>query len=643
MAGFEQECAKLVENLGIEYSEGEDVKEVFQRHFNSGSIGKWFLIIDNADDMEILKPSQGTARGIFDFLPNHIDGRILFTTRFMRVAVMAAKNEVVKLSEMDFEEASELLKTSFIKDDVFWAEELRDEKTVVNLLKTLTYLPLAITQATAYMNTNQTSVKDYLHLFEHTDEKNAIELLEQGNDDETYYDKSQSAVATTWIVSFNRIRSSDPTAADVLSFMSTIEPRAIPRSLLPIPETEQQLEKAIGTLLGYGFLTRRDQEATYDMHRLVHLATRRWNEEGRHAQEVQQLALAHVAKVFPDPKWETRHVYQQYLPHAERLLDTIDGIENTYAFAIGYRVSVYLLSEGKLERALRRLKDMDMILEHTSPENDHNQLATKHTLAYAYVSNGQVEKGIRLFEHVDKFQRKILKEDDPNRLATQSQLALAYGRNGQNQEAIKLLEHVVAIQGKLAEDNEDRLISQLQLSSAYHHNGQIEEAIELLEHVVARRREILPEDHPSQVISKHDLATSYLDNGKIKEAIELLEYVVAREREIFPQGHPHSLISQHELGKAYYKNGQIKEAVEQLEYVVARQREVLPQDHLDQLASQQNLAKAYHENGQIEEAIDLLEYVVTRSKKLLLSDHPSLCTSEDTLKDYLDIRSKGSV
>ncbi|SPJ73828.1 uncharacterized protein FTOL_03558 [Fusarium torulosum] len=228
MAGFEQECAKLVKNLDIQYSEGEDVKEVFQRYFNSGRIGKWFLIVDNADDLEIPKPSEGTAKGIFDFLPNHVDGRILFTTRFMRVAVVTAKNEVVKISELDFEEASELLKTSLIKDDGFWAEDLRDEQTVAKLLDDLTCLPLAIAQATAHMKTNQTSVKDYLQIFEHTDEENVIELLEQGHDDETCYDKSQSAVATTWIASFNCIHSSDPTAVGVLSFMSTIEPIAIP-------------------------------------------------------------------------------------------------------------------------------------------------------------------------------------------------------------------------------------------------------------------------------------------------------------------------------------------------------------------------------------------------------------------------------
>ncbi|KAM0256538.1 hypothetical protein ACHAPA_012138 [Fusarium lateritium] len=523
MAGFEQECAKLVKHLGIQCQEGEDVKEVFRRYFNSGSISKSFLIIDNADDMDILKPSEDTTKGILDFLPNHVNGRILFTTRFMRVAVAAAKNEVVKLSEMDFHEASNLLKTSLIKDDEFWSEDLRDEQTVAKLLDVLTCLPLAIAQATAYMNTNQTTLKDYLRLFEHTDENNVIELLEQGQDDETYYDKSQSAVATTWVLSFNLIRSSDPTAAYILSFMSTIEPKAIPRSLLPIFETEQQLEKAIGTLLGHGFLTRRGQEAMYDMHRLVHLATRRWNEKGHHMQEVQQLALAHIADIFPRPTWENLEVYQQYLSHAQRLLDLTDSIENNDACRLGYSVGVWLFNEGHEERAIHRLKHVDKIQERTLANNHPNRLSTQHALAMAYHAEGQFEDAIELLKPITAIEKKILKEDNQIRLDSHIGLACIYMTIGQIHEAIELLEHVVEIQGRLADDDEGRLVSQHLLASIYLIDRQIKKAIELLEHVVAMHKAILPIYHPDRRSSKDELAKAYVKNGQIEEAIKLQE------------------------------------------------------------------------------------------------------------------------
>ena len=103
-------------------------------------------------------------------------------------------------------------------------------------------------------------------------------------------------MATTWVVSFSQIRERDAAAADLLAFMSCIEWKAIPRSLLPRTqlESEIQMEEAIGTLCGYSFLALRGGsseddsargseeergeggEEWYDIHQLVYLATRSW-------------------------------------------------------------------------------------------------------------------------------------------------------------------------------------------------------------------------------------------------------------------------------------------------------------------------------------------------------------------------------
>ena len=89
-------------------------------------------------------------------------------------------------------------------------------------------------------------------------------------------------MATTWLVSFDQLRISDSAAADLLSFMSRIEPKAIPQSILPSLESEEQMVNAIGTLCGYAFLVEREDDKVFDMHRLVHLATRIWVETHGH-------------------------------------------------------------------------------------------------------------------------------------------------------------------------------------------------------------------------------------------------------------------------------------------------------------------------------------------------------------------------
>ncbi|KAF5986489.1 hypothetical protein FCOIX_1548 [Fusarium coicis] len=132
MAGFEQECVKLVKTLGIRCSEGEDAKDAVRQHLSSNDAGSWFLIVDNADDVEIFHKSTHPGGGILDFLPSSDNGRALFTTRSRKAASVAAKATVETLLPMYPEEAVGLLEKSLIDK-----EELKDIENVSQLLDAL--------------------------------------------------------------------------------------------------------------------------------------------------------------------------------------------------------------------------------------------------------------------------------------------------------------------------------------------------------------------------------------------------------------------------------------------------------------------------------------------------------------------------
>ena len=164
----------------------------------------------------------------------------------------------------------------FLKKSLTQKELLQDRAATAALLNELTHLPLAIAQAAAYLNIMQISLQEYLSLLRNT-EQDTISLLSREFRDETRYKNSEhlkNAVAATWLVSFNHIRQSDPVAADLLSFMSCIEHKAIPRSMLPLVEPEERKVHAIRTLRTYAFVTRQGDGESYAIHRLVHLATK---------------------------------------------------------------------------------------------------------------------------------------------------------------------------------------------------------------------------------------------------------------------------------------------------------------------------------------------------------------------------------
>jgi hypothetical protein len=59
MESFEQACTEVARTLGITQAaeEKKDVKELVRRQL-SLETGRWLLIVDNADDMEIVTGSE---------------------------------------------------------------------------------------------------------------------------------------------------------------------------------------------------------------------------------------------------------------------------------------------------------------------------------------------------------------------------------------------------------------------------------------------------------------------------------------------------------------------------------------------------------------------------------------------------------
>lgn len=417
LASYEQACARIVSLLGIPHADGDDSKELVRLHLSSDRAGNWLLILDNADNKDILYGHSERPVGIYNSLPHSDKGRILITTRSREVAVEFAQRDVVELPAMSPKEAEILLEKSLIRQ-----EDLRNVEALTSLLEKLTYLPLAIAQAAAYVNINKISITEYLRLCRNTDQ-DMIALLRNRFRDDAHYSATQGAVATTWIISFNRIRQTDTLAARLLSFISWIEPKAIPRSMMPSPGSEQELTQAIGTLSGYGFLSKRHDGDTFDMHSLAHLATRIWIYERGFGEVTERDVLTQLTRVFPSDDWENHELWQRYLPHALRVLQS--GEDAGFS-ELGYCVGRCLIVDGRFREALEVLNRVVAIRDKTLAEEHPGRLASQHALARVYQANGQVQEAVKLLEHVVAIEGNTLAEEHPDRLASQHALAIAY-------------------------------------------------------------------------------------------------------------------------------------------------------------------------------------------------------------------------
>ncbi|KAF2202719.1 kinase subdomain-containing protein [Delitschia confertaspora ATCC 74209] len=263
-----QAYVNAAQKLGIPGWENdkEDVKRLVQEYLGRESTGRWLLVFDNADDIDMwfTETESGPhstllSRPLIDYLPKSNQGAILFTTRDRRLAVRLAQQNIVEVPAMEEDIATQLLEKYLVNSKL--ANSRQDTSA---LLSHLTYLPLAIVQAAAYINENGIAILDYLSLLADQEEE-VINLLSEKFEDEGRYRDVKNPVATTWLISFEKIRQRDPLAAEYLSFMACIEARNIPQSLLPPGPTRKKEQDAIGTLNAYSFIVRRPADICLDI------------------------------------------------------------------------------------------------------------------------------------------------------------------------------------------------------------------------------------------------------------------------------------------------------------------------------------------------------------------------------------------
>jgi hypothetical protein len=221
-----------------------NVQKLVKDALGSETSGHWLMIVDNVNDRRSAQLS--------DYLPHNNRGTILFITRSMKIARGLKPSSIIDLYDMSKAEARQLL-ARHITNQAF----LDHEWAIDLLLERLTYLPLAIVQAAAFMDINAVSVSDYEDLLYKT-RRNLSSVIQRF----AYLSKDkvrEDTVALTWYVSFNKIRRQDPLAAEYLLFMACIDCIDIPQTLLPSGGSLEDQKKALATLIGYAFITERQQ------------------------------------------------------------------------------------------------------------------------------------------------------------------------------------------------------------------------------------------------------------------------------------------------------------------------------------------------------------------------------------------------
>ena len=448
------EIGKLLEIPDLN-NKGADVKTLVQQNLNQAN-WRWLLIVDNADDVDMWfekKDGDSTKAPLIDYLPKSPNGSIAFTTRSRKVAVkLTPAKDMIEIQTPEEKEAKELLRKRL------YSQSQSDSLDVYRgLLERLAYLPLAITQAAAYINENGRTISEYISLIDETEEQ-MIEVLSEDFEDEGRYREARNPVATTWFISFKQIKLKDPLAAEYLSSMACMERFGIPESLLPKASKPSQKKKleALGSLSAYSFITIRagkDQkngpskdEKLLDLHRLVQLATRNWlNKEGKLGISIEKTLIL-IEQQFPKDAYELdTHVAELYLPHAQRVLGLCSQGCNRVRMRLLYHVSCSLTGAARSSEAVQALLELLEISaiengkEHPSSLGQRCNLAIQ--LCYA---NRWKEAEQLLFQSIETA-RRVLGEYHTITLRNVAVLAFVASHQEIQQTAVSLATSVASV------------------------------------------------------------------------------------------------------------------------------------------------------------------------------------------------------
>ena len=629
-----QAYLEVAQQLGISGWEDDkkDVKRLLQEYLSKESTGQWLLVFDNADDIDmwIAKASGSEGfRPLIDYLPKSKQGAILFTTRDRKIAVKLAQQNVMSVPAMEEDAATRLLEKCLVNPDL-----INSRQDTNTLLSQLTYLPLAIVQAAAYINENGTALEDYVSLLGDQEEE-VIELLSEEFEDDGRYRNVKNPVATTWLISFEQIRQRDPLAADYLSFMACIEPKDIPQSLLPPGVSRKREIDAIGTLTAYSFITRRPEDTALDLHRLVHLATRNWLRKEKQLAQSTEKAIVRLEDVFPDNNHENRSLWRSYLPHVRVVLES-DTVDKDWEprMDLLWRYGSCLYDDGRWDE-VEKIYVQLMEIEKEKLGADHlSTLTSMANLANTYRNQGRLDEAEKLGVQVIEIRKEKLGVDHPSTLTSMTNLAAIYSGQGQQDKAEKLEVQVIEIQKeKLGVDHPSTLASMANLAEIYRNQDRLDEAEKLIIQVIEIEKKKLGADHPSTLIGMANLAAIYDEQSQWDKAEKLEVQVMEIQKEKLGVDHPSTLTGMANLAETYRNQGRLDEARRLSVQVIEIQKKKLGVDHFSTLTSMANLALIYRNQDQLDEAEKLGIQVIEMQKKKLGADHPSTLTSMANLAE----------
>jgi hypothetical protein len=524
----------------------DDDPEVGARRFLNwlgGTSSKWMVVLD-----DLQRPADLTHL----WPPQTLLGQVVVTTRRRDAALRGSKRQIIGIDVFTTSESAAFLaaRLNGHPDLMVGAERLAEA---------VEHLPLALSQAAAYLIDRQISCDEYATRF--ADQKRPLTALSPEAD--SLPDQHLDTIATTWTISVELADGLAPQglAKPILQIASLLSPDGIPneiftthalvdhlRSVIDRPVSIDDARDALWCLHRLHLVTCDLENSCVRMHALVQRATR-----DRFTTEIwdslsQRIADA-LLELWPDKRLNTQ-LSQRLRANTASLSEHVEcRLWSPSRNAVLVYMGNNLGNIGQLRAACDQFARLHQTAARQLGDIHSQTLLMAYLRSYWDAHLMDSYPAMLLFQFLVVRMRRFLGREHPFTLLARSDLARWQGQAGYKRRAVSTLRRVLprlrdafgpqhaatlnAI-GSLAFWQGEMRDTAAAMSTTCRH-------LHLLE-------TILGPNHPDTLTVRHNLALLISDSGDHAAAIGLLETILADHKHNLGPDHPLTLKTRHNLG-----------------------------------------------------------------------------------------------
>ncbi|MBB5083774.1 tetratricopeptide repeat protein [Nonomuraea endophytica] len=611
----------------------------------------WLLVLDNVENLASVRP----------YLAQLSNGHLIITTR----RNVSWPNGIRKLQ----------LEVLSPTDSVTLVEGIVEPglvgsgATVSELVEELGFLPLALDQATAYINQSQISISRYLELLKEDPRRTYRSHSEERAPRDT--------IARLWKITLRQLPARNRMAVTVLNVLAHYAPTSIPRASLA-PSDVVDLDEVLGILSSYSLIELRDDSIV--LHRLLRAVLLVSVDSGAESRSLATIALLWLRRKIPknmESNESDRAIMYALMPHIRCLADQVLPGDDDFDRSIGVilnNAAVFERVQGSYASALELIL---LALDFTLPldgVDDEDSLMVRNNLAAVLWDLGRRSESMaemqnvkdaatRLFISCDQraltFLRnaaslsaladnpiqieadvrknleaslRLLGDSHPQTVACRIDLAVVLNRSGRPREAFDEISKLsLNASEELDEDSPELIHGRKHRVNILHALGEFEAAQSEVDRLVEHLAGLLGDDHPDTLTARDTRACTLHARGLVEDAtVELREILEVRER-VLGKVHPETLTSLSNLASCLRESGDFSEAEEMSRKAVELSAVYLGTSHPDTLASRNNLANLLDDMGRHSEAEAEIRETIELRAAALGMDHPDTLTSRNNL------------